>query len=54
MDSGYLAPGETLEDDYDVLQEISPEEAIGVMDQILGYEVSRYPLKHCVESFGSC
>ena len=40
MDSGYLAPGETLEDDYDVLKELLPEEVIGIMDQMLCYEVS--------------
>ena len=39
MDSGYLAPGETLEDDYDVLRELLPEEVIGIMDQMLCYEV---------------
>ena len=39
MDSGYLAPGETLEDDYDVLRELSPEEVVGIMDQMLSYEV---------------
>ena len=44
MDSGYLAPGETLEDDYDVLRELLPEEIIGIMDQMLCYEVSTIPL----------
>lgn len=39
MDSGYLAPGETLEDDYVVLGELLPEEVIGIMDQMLCYEV---------------
>lgn len=39
MDSGYLAPGETLEDDYNVLGELLPEEVIGIMDQMLCYEV---------------
>lgn len=40
MDSGYLAPGETLEDDYDVLKPLLPEEVIGIMDQMLCLEVS--------------
>ena len=40
MDSGYLVPGETLEDDYDVLKELLPEEVVGIMDQMLCYEVS--------------
>lgn len=39
MDSGYLAPGETLEDDYDVLRELLPEEVVGIMDQLLCHEV---------------
>ena len=39
MDSGYLAEGEALEDDYDVLGNLLPEEVIGIMDQMLCYEV---------------
>ena len=39
MDSGYLADGETLEDKYDVLRDLSPEEVIGIMDQLLCFEV---------------
>lgn len=43
MDSGYIAPGENyaqaLEDDYDVTRELSPEETLGVMDQLLCHEV---------------
>ena len=44
MDSGCLEPGETLEDDYDVLRELMPEEVIAIMDQILCYEVLNYTL----------
>lgn len=40
MDSGYLASGETLDDDYDVLGALLPEEVIGIMDQLLCFEVS--------------
>jgi Mak10 subunit, NatC N(alpha)-terminal acetyltransferase len=40
MDSGHLEPGETLEDEYDVLRNVLPEEVIGIMDQILCHEVS--------------
>ena len=40
MDSGHLAPGETLEDEYNVLRNLLPEEVIGIMDQILCHEVS--------------
>lgn len=39
MDSGYLAEGETLEDDYNVLDELMPEEVLGIMDQLLCFEV---------------
>lgn len=39
MDSGHLQPGETLEDEYDVLQPLLPEELVGIMDQILCLEV---------------
>jgi len=47
MDSGFLKPGETLEDDYDTLKQILPEELIGIMDQLLCYEMAwhtGYPL----------
>ena len=39
MDSGYLESGERLEDDYDVLQEISPEDVVEIMDSLLRSEV---------------
>lgn len=47
MDSGFLEPGETLEDDYDTLRALLPEELIGIMDQLLCYEMAwhtGYPL----------
>lgn len=40
MDSGHLEPGESLEDEYDVLRDLLPEEVIGIMDQILCHEVT--------------
>ncbi|EFE39319.1 hypothetical protein TRV_05989 [Trichophyton verrucosum HKI 0517] len=40
MDSGYLSPGETLDHNYDVMKELLPEEVIGIMDQLLCYEVA--------------
>ena len=40
MDSGFLAPGETLYDEYDVLRELLPEEVVGIIDQMLCYEAS--------------
>lgn len=46
MDSGYLAQGETLEDDYNVLRELLPEEVIGIMDEMLCYEVCTHFLPH--------
>ena len=39
MDSGYLACGDYVEHDYDVLREILPNEVIGIMDQMLCFEV---------------
>jgi N-alpha-acetyltransferase 35, NatC auxiliary subunit len=39
MDSGYLGPGETLEDDYDVEKTLQPDEVLGVMDALLCHEV---------------
>lgn len=43
MDSGYIAPGEhlerALEDDYDVRQPLTPEEVLGLMDNLLCHEV---------------
>ncbi|KAF2432306.1 Mak10-domain-containing protein [Tothia fuscella] len=47
MDSGFLAPGETLEDEYDITRPLLPEEIIGIMDQLLCCEMSwheGYPL----------
>ena len=47
MDSGFLFPNETLEDSYDTLAPLLPEELIGIMDQLLSYEMAwhtGYPL----------
>jgi hypothetical protein len=47
MDSGFLQPNETLEDDFDPLTPLLPEELIGIMDQLLRYEMAwhtGYPL----------
>lgn len=47
MDSGCLEPEETPGDDYDTLTSLLPEELIGVMDQLLCYEMAwhqGYPL----------
>ncbi|KAJ5919857.1 hypothetical protein N7454_009692 [Penicillium verhagenii] len=44
MDSGYIAPGENqaqaLEDDYDVRRPLTPEEVVGLMDQLLCHEMA--------------
>ncbi|PLB48941.1 putative amino-acid N-acetyltransferase subunit Mak10 [Aspergillus steynii IBT 23096] len=44
MDSGYLGPGENnaqaLEDDYDIMRELAPEEVIGIMDELLFHEMA--------------
>ena len=40
MDTGFLQPGETFEDKYDVTRGLLPEGCLWIMDQILGLEVS--------------
>ncbi|KAB8303783.1 hypothetical protein EYC80_005161 [Monilinia laxa] len=40
MDSGYLAPGETMEDEYDFAQALLPEEVLGIIDQLLCHEMA--------------
>lgn len=47
MDSGYLKPGETLYDDYDIGRELLAEEVLGIIEQMLCYEMAwhqGYPL----------
>lgn len=39
MDSGCLAPGESLDDDYDVTRPLLPAEVVGIIDQLLSLEV---------------
>jgi N-alpha-acetyltransferase 35, NatC auxiliary subunit len=51
MDSGYVNPGETLEDNYDVLRDLLPEELIGIMDMLLCHEMAwhhGYPLSQTI------
>lgn len=40
MDSGFLLPGETFADDYDVSAALSPAEVLGVMDQLSCFEAA--------------
>ncbi|RDW90572.1 N-alpha-acetyltransferase 35, NatC auxiliary subunit [Aspergillus mulundensis] len=43
MDSGYLGPeekGKGLEDDYDVLRDLVPEEVVWIMDELLCHEMA--------------
>ncbi|KAL2010798.1 hypothetical protein VTN00DRAFT_3516 [Thermoascus crustaceus] len=44
MDSGYIESGENhaqaLEDDYDVMRELLPDEVLGIMDQLLCHEMA--------------
>ncbi|KAL4910305.1 hypothetical protein BDW74DRAFT_144836 [Aspergillus multicolor] len=43
MDSGYLGPeekGKGLEDDYDVLRDLAPEEVVWIMDELLCHEMA--------------
>ena len=39
MDSGYLEPGETMEDEYGFSEALLPEEIIGIIDHLLCHEV---------------
>ena len=43
MDSGVLTAGESTEHSYDVLRDLLPEEVIGIMDQMLCFEVCFLP-----------
>lgn len=43
MDSGCLAPGESLDEDYDVNRSLLPEEVLGIIDQLLCHEVRALP-----------
>lgn len=49
MDSGYLEPGETMEDEFDFAQDLLPEEIVGIIDQLLCHEVrsSRARVENC-------
>ncbi|SZF04999.1 unnamed protein product [Blumeria hordei] len=40
MDSGYLEPGETMDDDYDFSRNLLPDEVIGIMDQLFFHEMA--------------
>ncbi|KIV99940.1 hypothetical protein, variant [Verruconis gallopava] len=42
MDSGCLAPGESLVDEYDLERPLLPEEVIGIIDQFLCCEMAWY------------
>ncbi|KXX81657.1 N-alpha-acetyltransferase 35, NatC auxiliary subunit [Madurella mycetomatis] len=47
MDSGCLAPGESLDEDYDVTRPLLPSEVLGIIDQLLSLEMAwhlGYPL----------
>lgn len=39
MDTGFLAAGETMDDDYDVGTNLLPEEVLGIIDQLFCLEV---------------
>jgi len=43
MDSGFLEPGESMEDEYDFSEGLLPEEIIGIIDQLLCHEVKMPP-----------
>ncbi|KAH7635637.1 hypothetical protein SMAC4_07795 [Sordaria macrospora] len=51
MDSGCLAPGETLEETYDVNRPLSAPEVLGIIDQLLCLEMAwhlGYPLSQTI------
>ena len=51
MDSGFLEPGETIEESYDVMRQLLPEEVLGIMDQLLCCEMAwhqGYPLSQTI------
>ena len=50
MDSGLLLYADDSKEEYDVLQDLSPEQLLGIMDQLLCFEVR--PLKLVMISFG--
>jgi hypothetical protein len=39
MDSGALEEGDALDDDFDVAQPLSPEQAVWIIDQLMCREV---------------
>jgi hypothetical protein len=39
MDSGCIAAGESLDEDYDVTRPLLPKEVLGIIDQMLCHEV---------------
>ena len=39
MDSGCVAPGEEFDELYDVTRPLSPEEVLGIIDQLICHEV---------------
>lgn len=44
MDSGYLEPGETMEDEFDYCQNLLPQEILGIIDQLLCHEVAIFSI----------
>jgi len=46
MDSGCLASGESLDEDYNVMKPLAAEQVLGIIDQLLCHEVSIFPVVH--------
>jgi hypothetical protein len=46
MDSGCVDAGEEFEETYDVSRSLSPQEVIGIMDELLCHEVSEMFVVH--------
>ena len=50
MDSGFLEEDESFEDNYDVLQPLTPAGLIGIMDQLICLEVCKILGSMCIRA----
>jgi hypothetical protein len=51
MDSGCLAPDESLDEDYDVTRPLDAKEVLGIIDQLLCHEVIPNTLERVLVMF---
>lgn len=50
MDTGFLKPGETMEDTYDTARELSPKECLGIMDELFCLEVRDHQTRQSIHA----